>query len=612
MHVAPVLSEPSPRGACSRTATARRPRERERPGGCPVSHHIGAVSAEQKSLLRSVRRLGTESTPISGICAFALGLNVTASARTAGVGDGLQPYQLPRARRAPDRSADGRHGSLLLETRFFRAWDRRGAMSHAAIAAVLRIEGVSAGERLAAFSLASFANREHCAWPGTPVAAARAGLSRSQYFAAREGLARRGLVEVDEPGGGRGRSPIVSLLFAESGPWCAAEVNPGLVEAVLSYSRARGSARVLLATLAAVADQHGAVAELSADEIRAAAGMADSTYRRARATLLDSGELVLTAAGGGRARTNHWTIPDPRTINPEPIATARPRSAPSPGARPLVAPARAPQPASEDQPDLPVAAGETAAGERKGPGLTGVSAPPNPGQNRTVSSVKGPGLSGVSSTNPSQDRTVSVSKGPGLSGVRNRNPGQNRTVYRETPPQTPPETPPSSARAGREPQNPRIKKEPPNPPEEGSDKLVSIVEEYVTPRGRRRRRTVAVDLDEIRSRLLSPSSADHGGWRRIRADLESVVGDSMFEIWLAPLELAACDDGGGLLLACPAATRGWVTDRYAAVLERVSRSHGRSTRLASDRELQLVDALHATPSDLPLELRPHHDDQEAV
>ena len=38
------------------------------------------------------------------------------------------------------------------------------------------------GTPLVAFSLASFANREQRAWPGTPVAAARAGLSRSQYL----------------------------------------------------------------------------------------------------------------------------------------------------------------------------------------------------------------------------------------------------------------------------------------------------------------------------------------------------------------------------------------------------------------------------------------------
>ena len=75
------------------------------------------------------------------------------------------------------------------------------AVSHVAIAAALALSDVSAGERMVAFSLASFANREHRAWPGTRVAAARAGLSRSQYLAARDGLARRGLVVVEHAGG---------------------------------------------------------------------------------------------------------------------------------------------------------------------------------------------------------------------------------------------------------------------------------------------------------------------------------------------------------------------------------------------------------------------------
>jgi hypothetical protein len=61
-------------------------------------------------------------------------------------------------------------------------------MSHRAIAAALALDDLSAGERLAAFSLASFANRQQLAWPGTRVAAARAGLSRSQYIAARDRL----------------------------------------------------------------------------------------------------------------------------------------------------------------------------------------------------------------------------------------------------------------------------------------------------------------------------------------------------------------------------------------------------------------------------------------
>jgi hypothetical protein len=562
-----VVSEPSPRRACSRTTTARSPQERERPGCRPVSHHIGAVSAEQESVWRSVRRLGTESKPTMDVCALPVGLNVTASARASGVGDGLQPHQTPRARRAAVRSADRRHGVWFAQARFVRPWDRSCAVSHAALAAVLRLEDVSAGERLAAFSLASFANREHRAWPGTPVAAARAGLSRSQYLAARDGLARRGLVEVDEPGGGRGRSAVVSMLFARSGPWCEVEVNPSLVEAVLSYSRTRGSARVLLATLAAIADQHSAVAELSADEIKATAGMADSTYRRARATLLDSGELVLAAAGGGRARTNHWTIPDPTSINPEPVVAARPRPAPGPGSRPLIASVRLPQPTfASDQLGLPVApnetAGEAAAGERNGPVL-----------------------SGVSTSNPAQHRTVSALKGPRLSAVSAVYPGQNRTVCGETPPQTPPETPPPHARAGRKPQNPRIKKDPPNPPEGGLDRASILIEEgYVTARGRRRRRAVRVDLDAIRRELRIPGVEDRRDWEQIRIRLRDLVGQSVFEIWLEGLELIAVDRGGRLVAAAPIDVRAWVKDRFGHVLSASARLLDRELRLADEPE----------------------------
>jgi hypothetical protein len=85
----------------------------------------------------------------------------------------------------------------------------------------------------------------------------------------------------------------------------------------------------------------------------------------------------------------------------------------------------------------------------------------------------------------------------------------------------------------------------------------------------------------------------------------------MFEVWLAALDLIGCDDGSVLLLACPAATRQWVAGRYGELLERVGRSHGRGVRLATDRELQLLNALSAraeTPGDDSLP-QPH---QEAV
>jgi len=462
-------------------------------------------------------------------------------------------------------------------------------VSHVAIAAALALEDMSCGERLAAFSLASFANREHRAWPGTRVAAARAGLSRSQYLAARDGLQKRGLVVVEELGGGRGHSPVVTLLFAQSGPWLEGEINAALLEAVLGYSRARGSARLLLATLAAVANEQLEVSGLATDEIRAAAGMADSTYRRARAALLAGGELVLVTAGGGRARTNRWVLRDPGETGAKPALARRTRPEPSRTARPLIATVKEPS-AVRARDDTAAHAGRNVV---KGPGLTGVSEP-NPGQIRTVYTEKGPGLSGVPEQNPGQGRTVGGGKGPGLSGVCARNPAQDRTVSRKTPPQTPPETPPPNACAGREPKNPRTG--PPSPPDGGSRAgSITIVEDYVTDRGRKRPRTVVVDVDEIRSQFRQPDDADQTAWRRIRCELRRVVGDSAFEIWLDQLELRATDQTGSLLLAGPPATQAWVAKRFGRLLAHVASSLGRQLRLVEDRELQLLDAIsHAS------------------
>jgi hypothetical protein len=175
-------------------------------------------------------------------------------------------------------------------------------MSHQAIAAVLARDDLAAGERLVALSLASYADRENRAWPGAPAAAARAGLRRSRYLEARERLVARGLVVVDQRASGRGRSSVVSLAFAEVGPWWDGEINVELFDAALGYSSARGPARLLLAAMAAVADADGAVRDLSTEQLCAAAGIADRTYRRARMSLLDSGQLVLVSGVGGRSR----------------------------------------------------------------------------------------------------------------------------------------------------------------------------------------------------------------------------------------------------------------------------------------------------------------------
>jgi hypothetical protein len=75
--------------------------------------------------------------------------------------------------------------------------------------------GVDRRERLVALSLASYANSDQQAWPSTEVAAARVGLARSRYLAARGSLAERGLIRVEHAGAGRGKSSLVTLLFTE-------------------------------------------------------------------------------------------------------------------------------------------------------------------------------------------------------------------------------------------------------------------------------------------------------------------------------------------------------------------------------------------------------------
>jgi chromosomal replication initiator protein len=59
-------------------------------------------------------------------------------------------------------------------------------------------------------------------------------------------------------------------------------------------------------------------------------------------------------------------------------------------------------------------------------------------------------------------------------------------------------------------------------------------------------------------------------WRRINSELRHRVGESQYEIWLAGLELRAWD-GDRLVLTAPAATRGWVADRFGPVIEDCAR-----------------------------------------
>ena len=212
-------------------------------------------------------------------------------------------------------------------------------MSHRAIAAVLARTDLSIGERLVALSLASFTNREERAFPGNAPAAARAGLGPSRYLEAREQLVSRRLVAIEETGRGRGQATTLIALFAQSGPWSDSEINARLLEHVLSGSSVRGPARLLLATLAALADESGSVDELSTDELCRAAGLANSTYRRARTSLLASGEVELVD-GGGRGRMNRWQVLAPADGLTTSSVRPRRQGAPTPGQPPLLSPVR--------------------------------------------------------------------------------------------------------------------------------------------------------------------------------------------------------------------------------------------------------------------------------
>ena len=280
-------------------------------------------------------------------------------------------------------------------------------MSRQAIAAVLARTDLVSGERLVAFSLASFAGRENRAWPGAPAASARAGLSRSRYQQAREALVARGLVAVDERATGRGRASTVTLVFADTGPWWDGEINVEVFEGVLAFSRARGPERLLLATMAPVADDEDTVRDLSIEELRAAAGITDRHYRRAQQALLASGELVLAKRAVGRGNTNVWTVLEPRRGDGALPARVERRVTPPVGSRPLVGMAGSRETAATP---------ETQDGIADGKG----------GQDRTVSEEKCPIRTGVFSPKRRSGSDTFRSASGGKPGRKpGRKPGKN-------------------------------------------------------------------------------------------------------------------------------------------------------------------------------------------
>ena len=55
-------------------------------------------------------------------------------------------------------------------------------------------------------------------------------------------------------------------------------------------------------------------------------------------------------------------------------------------------------------------------------------------------------------------------------------------------------------------------------------------------------------------------------WREIRAELRRALGESTYEIWIAPLEVQALE-GSILLLTAPPTTRAWVAKRFGRIIE---------------------------------------------
>jgi hypothetical protein len=377
-------------------------------------------------------------------------------------------------------------------------------------------------------------------------------------------------VEIEEQASGRGRSSTVALRFATEGPWWEGEINAELFEAALSRTGARGPARLLLAAMAALADADAVLRGLSNEELCAAAGLDDRTYRRARPELVASGELVLLTGTRGRGNTNVWQVQPADVPEQRPSAPPR-RVARPPRARPLLA-------AVVD-----------------GAGADGlvVKADRAAGPQAPVSGEKGPAQPGISPRKGGLDGTVSPAHCPVPPGVSPENSGQDRTIFElpasekpgENPAENPGGNPAANARARREARNPRIE-DPPDPPEGGSRaRSMTFEQTYVTERGRRRRRMVRVDLDGVRRALGLPTAVDRADWQRIRKLLEATVGESTFAIWLDPLELIAIDGERRLVVAAPAAAASWTQTRFGQLLASFATQLGRELRFASEPEV---------------------------
>ena len=260
---------------------------------------------------------------------------------------------------------------------------------------------------------------------------------------------RRGRA-VEDGGLRSGRSSTLASALP-TGPWWEGGINVELFEAVSATAAAR-AVGCCSRRWSRSPTRMAAVRDFATEQLRAAAGVADRTYRRARKDLLSTGELVLVNGVGGRGNRNVWTVRTPS------MRWHRGRARNAPGRS---------------------AGGREATRRRDG----SVWRRPRwcryrlvrGGKRRSRSDSSGPEPSDSDRCLPRKGRsaqTVSADNRSAVTGVLDEKGGQDRTRF-ELPAQerpqkgrreAPAQTPAPHARARRKDVNPRTPEDPPNPP----------------------------------------------------------------------------------------------------------------------------------------------------
>jgi chromosomal replication initiator protein len=107
--------------------------------------------------------------------------------------------------------------------------------------------------------------------------------------------------------------------------------------------------------------------------------------------------------------------------------------------------------------------------------------------------------------------------------------------------------------------------------------------------------------------LSLPAQPDAvSAWRTIRAELQRLVGNSAYDIWLAPVQLESFD-GHVLLLRAPDATEKWLSGRFGPLLEQcVRKILGANIRVAFTGGQAAVPEPAAAPSSEESGLHPRY------